>query len=102
ASIDYSFVTGESVLSEKGIGEILYSGGKQIGGAIELEVIKEVSQSYLTQLWNNDIFQKKKEEKRTSFVHLVSRYFTYILFSIATATDVYWTINDPSKTWQAL
>ena len=56
AKIDYSFVTGESKPVKKVSGEIIYAGGKQIGSAVELEVIKEVSQSYLTQLWNNDIF----------------------------------------------
>lgn len=102
ANIDYSFVTGESLPTEKGIGEILYSGGKQIGGVIELEIIKEVSQSYLTQLWNNDVFKNKKDNKRPSFVHRVSRYFTYILFSIAAFSAVYWSFNDPSKVWTAV
>jgi len=102
ANIDYSFVTGESIPSEKQIGEIIYSGGKQIGSAIEIEIVKEVSQSYLTQLWNNEVFKKKKDDKQKSFVHQVSRYFTYILFSIAIATAVYWTINDPSVTWTAV
>lgn len=101
-NIDYSFVTGESLPSEKGIGELVYAGGKQIGASIELEVVKEVSQSYLTQLWNNDVFKKQQTEKKTSFVHQVSRYFTYILFSIAITTAIYWSINDPSKTWGAV
>ncbi len=57
--IDYSFVTGESKPVSKVSGEMIYAGGRQIGSAIELEVIREVSQSYLTQLWNNDIFNKK-------------------------------------------
>jgi len=56
-NIDYSFVTGESKLAPKVLGELVYAGGKQIGSAIELEVIKEVSQSYLTQLWNNEAFK---------------------------------------------
>lgn len=96
-NIDYSFVTGESLPSEKGIGELVYAGGKQIGPSIELEVIKEVSQSYLTQLWNNDVFKKAAPEKKTSFVHRVSRYFTYILFSIAAIAALYWFMNDSSR-----
>lgn len=60
ANIDYSFVTGESLPTEKSIGEIIYAGGRQTAGAIELEVVKEVSQSYLTQLWNNDVFKREK------------------------------------------
>ncbi len=101
ASIDYSFVTGESVPVDKSIGEIIYAGGKQTGGAIELEVVKEVSQSYLTQLWNNDTFTQKTAEKKVSFVHRVSRYFTYVLFSIAAITAVFWNLNDPAKVWPA-
>jgi P-type Cu+ transporter len=98
AQIDYSFVTGESLPVEKSIGEIIYAGGKQIGGALELEVIKDVSQSYLTQLWNNDAFEKKtSEEKKVSFIHVVSRYFTYALFSIAICTALYWYFHDTSK-----
>jgi Cu+-exporting ATPase len=97
ASIDYSFVTGESLPVEKTIGEIVYAGGKQTEGAIELEVIKEVSQSYLTQLWNNDVFKENAEEKKTSFIHAVSKYFTYALFSVAIASGIYWKINDPSN-----
>lgn len=102
ASIDYSFVTGESLPSDKGIGEIIYAGGKQVGGAIELEVVKEVSQSYLTQLWNNEAFREKKEEKKVSFVHQVSRYFTYVLFSIAIITGIYWSQVNPERTWNAV
>ncbi|MBL7932946.1 MAG: heavy metal translocating P-type ATPase metal-binding domain-containing protein [Bacteroidia bacterium] len=101
-NIDYSFVTGESLPSEKVIGELVYAGGKQIGAAIEIEVVKEVSQSYLTQLWNNDVFKKQNEEKKTSFVHRISRYFTYILFSIAALATIFWLVNDSSKAWNAL
>ena len=53
AVIDFSFVTGESSPVQKVLGEVVYAGGRQINEAIELEVIKPVSQSYLTSLWNN-------------------------------------------------
>src|SRR5690606_28695563 len=62
AMIDNSFVTGESRLISKKPGDKIFAGGKQSGQAIELEIIKEVKQSYLTQLWNNEAF--KKEESR--------------------------------------
>jgi Cu+-exporting ATPase len=102
ATIDYSFVTGESLPVEKQIGEIVYAGGKQKSGSIELEVVKEVSQSYLTQLWNNDTFKKKKDEVKVSFIHKVSRYFTYALFSVALTAAIYWLINDNTKVWNAV
>jgi Cu+-exporting ATPase len=102
ATIDYSFVTGESLPVEKSIGEIVYAGGKQTSGAIELEVVKEVSQSYLTQLWNNETFKEDKKELKVSFIQEVSRYFTYILLSIALVSAIYWTFNDSSKVWNAV
>lgn len=102
ATIDYGFVTGESLPVEKSIGEIVYAGGKQTSGAIELEVVKEVSQSYLTQLWNNEAFSENKEEVKVSFIHKISRYFTYVLFSVATTAAIYWSIFDPSKIWGAV
>lgn len=101
ANIDYSFVTGESLPVEKGIGEIVYAGGKQMGSAIEMEVVKEVSQSYLTQLWNNDAFSQS-EDKEVSFIHKLSRHFTLLLFSIAALAGIYWGIVDSSKLLNAL
>lgn len=97
ASIDYSFVTGESIPVNKSVGEIIYAGGRQTGGALELEIVREVSQSYLTQLWNNDAFVTGKAKKKPSFIHSLSRYFTIALFSVALSAAVYWGIHDPTK-----
>jgi Cu+-exporting ATPase len=102
AFIDYSFVTGESLPVLKEVGELVYAGGKQTEGNIEILVVKEVSQSYLTKLWNRDEFKEQAFTKSVSFVHLLSRYFTYIVLTIATATAIYWQINDPSKLWPAV
>jgi Cu+-exporting ATPase len=102
AMIDYSFVTGESVPVQKEMGEIVYAGGKQIGSNIEILVIKEVSQSYLTKLWNRDEVKNEKRSTEKSFVHLLSRYFTWIVFAVAAVTAVYWALNDPSKIWNSV
>ncbi len=102
AFIDYSFVTGESLPVLKEVGELVYAGGKQTEGNIEILVVKEVAQSYLTKLWNRDEFKKEEKIKNASFVHLLSRYFTYIVLTIAVATAVYWQINDPAKLWPAV
>jgi Cu+-exporting ATPase len=90
--IDYSFVTGESSPAAKVSGELIYAGGRQLGGAIELEVIKEVSQSYLTQLWNNDAFNKEHngESSFTQFSNTVSKYFTWAILFIASAAALLW------------
>lgn len=96
ANIDYSFVSGENIPVEKKIGELVYAGGRQVGSAVELEIIKEVSQSYITQLWNNEVFNSKKNEEK-SFIHPWSRYFTLVLLMIALATVLFWWRYDTSK-----
>ncbi len=96
ASIDYSFVSGENTPVQKNMGELIYAGGKQMGSAIELVVAGEVSQSYITQLWNNDVFKNKKNPEK-SFIHPWSKYFTLLLFTVGIVTLIFWWINDPSK-----
>lgn len=90
ASIDYSFVTGESQPVEVLNGEIIFAGGKEIGAAIEVDIVKDVSQSYLTQLWNSKAFDKKYESKIDTSVNFVSKYFTFIILTIAVSAFTYW------------
>ena len=90
AYIDYSFVTGESVPVEKSSGDIIYAGGRQVGSTIQLDVIKDVSHSYLTQLWNDEAFTKFNQGKITSLANSISKYFTLIVISIAILSALYW------------
>lgn len=92
--IDYSFVTGEAVPITKKSGDKVFAGGKQIGKVIEMEVLHSVSQSYLTQLWSNEIFQKKVDQKHKTITDAISRYFTPILLLIAFAGFGYWIFFD--------
>lgn len=82
-NIDYSFVTGELLPVNAQNGETIFAGGKQIGSAIEVETIKNVSQSYLTQLWNRTAFNRNEESQITSFANIVSKYFTFGIISFA-------------------
>lgn len=100
AALDFSFVTGESVPVQKVLGEIVYAGGRQLSEAIELEVVKPVSQSYLTRLWNNDTFLGDKRSIKT-FSDTVSRYFSVVLLVIAVSSAVFWLFFDPAKALSA-
>lgn len=93
-SIDYSFVTGEAVAIEKKSGDKVFAGGKQIGKVIEIEVLFSVSQSYLTQLWSNDVFQKRVEQQHKTVTDKISRYFTPALLALAFISFIYWFFID--------
>ncbi len=95
-NIDYSFVTGESLPVLKHKGESVFAGGRQVGSAIELEINKDIEQSYLTQLWNQDSTSDKSDSRLNDLVNNVSQYFTVIILSIAAAAGIFWLFNDPS------
>ncbi|AJR03452.1 heavy metal translocating P-type ATPase [Siansivirga zeaxanthinifaciens] len=97
AHIDYSFVTGESKTVKKISGDKLFAGGKQLYGSIEVDVLKSVEQSYLTQLWSNDIFKKDKELAFTNITNRISKNFTITILSVAFLATAYWYITDASK-----
>lgn len=94
AAIDYSFVTGEAVQIEKKSGDKIFAGGKQMGTIIEMEVLFSVSQSYLTQLWGNDVFQKRIEQQHKSITDRISRYFTPALLVLAFLSFSFWIFID--------
>lgn len=96
AKLDFSFVTGESLPVEKVLGEIVYAGGRQLMGAIELEVVKPVSQSYLTKLWNNEAFSGQRDPIKT-FSDTASKYFSIILVAVALAAGLYWLNTDTNR-----
>ncbi|MEO8885138.1 MAG: heavy metal translocating P-type ATPase metal-binding domain-containing protein [Mucilaginibacter sp.] len=101
ALVDFSFVTGEAVPINKTLGEIIYAGGRQTGEAIELEVVKPVSQSYLTQLWNNEVFTRKQDRRMQTFNERMSKYFTIVLLSVAFAALIFWLPTDVKRGFAA-
>jgi len=94
AMIDYSFVTGEVTPVHKKSGDKIFAGGKQLDGIIEIEAIKTMSQSYLTQLWSNDIFSKGKDENFKSITDAISKNFTIAVLLIAIISGGYWLFID--------
>jgi len=92
--LDYSFVTGESEPISKNSGEKIYAGGRQMGEAIEIVLTRKVSQSYLTQLWNEDAFTKKTVSETSELANRIGKYFTFVILTIAFATLLFWLPKD--------
>lgn len=101
ANIDNSFITGESASIPKKAGDKIFAGGKQVGAILELEVIKNVNQSYLTQLWNKETF-KKIESGLDTMTNQLSKYFTFIILSISLLAGIYWIRTDFEKMFQVV
>jgi len=97
AQIDYSFVTGESESVPKSSGDKLFAGGKQLGGVLEIEALKSVSQSYLTQLWSNSAFSKNKASEFQTLTNAIGKRFTFAVLTIAIVATSFWLWYDPSK-----
>ncbi|MDX9857577.1 MAG: heavy metal translocating P-type ATPase [candidate division Zixibacteria bacterium] len=100
ALIDYSFVTGESEPVRVRAGERVYAGGRQAGQRLELDVVKEPSQSYLIQLWNAQASPPLADDL-TSLANRVSRWFTPGIIGLATATGVAWAFVDIGTAFDA-
>jgi P-type Cu+ transporter len=102
ALIDYSFVTGESKPVQANKGDLIYAGGRMVGQPVELVVEKKTSQSHLTSLWNNEIFQKAEESSYQKVIDKAARKFTWVVMILAFATAMYWYFTSPSQMWLVL
>jgi len=101
ACIDYSFVTGEAEPVTCATGAHLYAGGRQVGGAIEVETVKPVAQSYLATLWNHEAFRKNRDSDLDSLTNRYSRRFTKLVIGVALAAAAFWIFSDGSKALKA-
>lgn len=93
-NIDYSFVTGESLPVYKKERDTVYAGGRQIGSSVVLEIVKNVEQSYLTQLWNEEKSGEQYDSGLKVLIDNVSQYFTIIILTIAITAGIYWMFYD--------
>ena len=94
-SINYSFITGESLPVIKKKNDIIYAGGRVIGKSILLKVEKKVDAGYLAEIWKER--GKKQNGVVSNTLNTVSKYFTIAILLISLATAVFWFINDTSK-----
>ncbi|KAB2816114.1 heavy metal translocating P-type ATPase [Phaeocystidibacter marisrubri] len=91
--IDNAFVTGESTPVRKAVGDKIFAGGKQCGGAITVEVERPMDQSYLTQLWNDQNFHGNKSDRFHTLTDRVSAYFISVILILSTGAFAYWTLQ---------
>ncbi|TAE23462.1 MAG: HAD family hydrolase [Candidatus Kapaibacterium sp.] len=88
--IDYSFVTGESAPVEVVQGSRVYAGGRVLGTTLEMVSAKEVSQSYLTSLWNNEAFKKHEKNALENVADRFGAYFTAFTLALAAIAFFAW------------
>lgn len=99
AHIDYSFVTGESKPVKIRVGELAYAGGRIVGQPAIMTVSKKTSQSHLTSLWNNDVFNKGDHQSYRTLMDRVAKIFTWSVLLLALLTGLYWYWADSSRVW---
>ena len=97
ARIDYSFVTGESEPVARMEGELLHAGGRQLEGSLVMEVLRPVSQSYLTQLWGHTAFSTNKSASLRRLTDRIAERFTLSVLTIACLAAGFWVFTDASR-----
>lgn len=98
AFIDYSFVTGEAEPIHKLNGEKIYAGGRIEGKSAKISLLKSVSSSYLTQLWNDEAdLGQSKSGPVSEISDRMAKVFTLTIVTIALITGAYWLAVDSSK-----
>ena len=97
AEMDYRFVTGESRVLHKKRGDLLYAGGRHLGSSIRVKVAKDLSQSYLTQLWSNAAFDQEKGSSHKTLTDRISKNFTIAILSIALIATSFWVGYKPDE-----
>lgn len=102
ANIDSSFITGEQKTRAMKTGDKIYAGCKQMGPAIEIEVIKTIAQSELTQLWNDsNLVDRDRKLKFESLTNSISKWFTVLVLVVAVGALIAWLPRDTGKAIQA-
>jgi len=94
AILDYSFVTGESIPVPVKFGEKIYSGAKHIGSTVEVQVVKNFQQSYMTELWDNQLLKDKKEVYTSDISNKMAKYFTILVLLVAFGGFLFWVNKD--------
>ncbi|XOV68764.1 MAG: heavy metal translocating P-type ATPase [Fluviicola sp.] len=99
ASIDYSFVTGESEPIRLFQGDFLYAGGKIIGKPVVVRAEKESNRSQLTRIWNEstDANPNQTHAPERSKGDRLSIFFLAGVLILAAASAILWYFINPDR-----
>ena len=95
--IDYSFVTGESAVVVKKKGDLVFAGGKIQKQIAIIQASKPMDKSFLIQLWQEGVSQKKQQAEKATFANRISRYFTLAILSISALSGIAWLFIDATR-----
>lgn len=95
--IDYSFVTGESAVVVKKKGDLVFAGGKIQKQIAIIQASKPMDKSFLIQLWQEGVSQKKQQAEKATFANRISRYFTPAILSISALSGIAWLFIDATR-----
>lgn len=104
AHLDYAFVSGETEVHALEQGAFLYAGGRNAGERLEIEVVKPLNQSHLTQLWEQQAFKDEqyKSQQWESFANKAGGYFTLILLGLSLGLAAFWYVVNPDLAMKAV
>ena len=95
-TLDYSFVTGESIPIKLHKGDVVYAGGKLIGKRGQFSVTKKSERSRLAELWNS---AERSVEQKTDRLSLI---FLILLLIVAAIGGVSWFLIDASLVFKVV
>jgi len=94
SAVDVKFITGESHPLPIQPGDPVAAGSRLDGPSIDIEVVKNLDQSYLTSLWHESPSAQKPILSRR--IDTWGQRFTWGVLGIAAITAAFWLWRDPS------
>lgn len=96
ATVNNSFITGESDLVKVLKGERIYAGSKLIGSSNTAKVVRTTDRSKFAGIWNSS--NKDRPQSLTlNRENKLTKYFLIIVFIVALTGAVVWAFIDPSE-----
>ena len=95
SEVDLSFITGEAQPQRVDVGSDVAAGAKNVGGAVDVRVLKRLDQSYLTSLWSSE--QGIERPKVSRWIDRLGQLFTGRILLVALAAGLFWGWHDPSQ-----